>query len=158
MDLHPLWLQEHSASSLARLMPRIEARFAEVADPAEWEAYVERLRRHFPALFAQLHALYGHHYDFFFHLESILTSATSMWLTRSDELKALDAARAADPHWYESNQMVAASCYVDRFAGDLKGVRERIPYLSELGVTCLHLMPLFEGPEGDDDGGYAVSS
>lgn len=158
MDLHPLWLQEHSASSLARLMPRIEARFAGEADPAEWEAYVERMRLHFPALFAQLHALYGHQYDFFFHLESILTSATSMWLARSDELKALDAVRAADPHWYESHHMVGASCYVDRFAGNLKGVRERIPYLSELGVTCLHLMPLFEVPEGDDDGGYAVSS
>lgn len=158
MDLHPLWLQEHSASSLARLMPRIEARFAGEANPAEWEAYVERLRRHFPALFSQLHALYGHHYDFFFHLENILTSATELWLTRRDELKALDAVRSADPHWYESHHMVAASCYADRFAGDLNGVRERIPYLSELGVTCLHLMPLFESPEGDNDGGYAVSS
>ncbi|MEX2467029.1 MAG: amylosucrase [Gemmatimonadota bacterium] len=139
-------------------MPRIEARFAGQADPAEWEAYVERLRRHFPALFAQLHALYGHHYDFFFHLESILTSATEMWLARSDELKALDAVRTDDPHWYESHHMVGASCYVDRFAGDLDGLREQVPYLSELGVTCLHLMPLFDVPEGDDDGGYAVRS
>ena len=34
----------------------------------------------------------------------------------------------------------------------------RIPYLSELGVTYLHLMPVFKSPEGDNDGGYAVSS
>ncbi|MEX2472869.1 MAG: amylosucrase [Gemmatimonadota bacterium] len=158
MDLHPHWLQEHGASSLARLMPRIEARFAADADPAEWEAYVERMRRHFPRLFTELHALYGHHYDFFYHLESILVSATELWLERSDELKALDGARAADPHWYQSNQMVGASCYVDRFAGTLDGLRDGVPYLSELGVTCLHLMPLFEPPEGDDDGGYAVRS
>ncbi len=32
----------------------------------------------------------------------------------------------------------------------------RIPYLQELGVTYLHLMPLLATREGDDDGGYAV--
>jgi len=54
--------------------------------------------------------------------------------------------------------MVGAMCYVDRFAGDLEGLRERIPYLSELGITYLHLMPPFKVPEDDNDGGYAVSS
>ena len=158
MDPHPLWLQEHSASSFGRLLPRLEGRFAADADPVEWAAYVERLRRHFPRLFEQLHALYGHQYDFFYHLESILTSATEMWLGRPSELKVLDTARTAEPLWYQSSEMVGASCYVDRFAGDLEGMRGRIPYLTELGVTCLHLMPLFEAPEGDDDGGYAVRS
>jgi len=49
-------------------------------------------------------------------------------------------------------------CYVDLFAGDLEGLIDRIPYLTELGVSYLHLMPLFKTPEGDNDGGYAVSS
>ena len=35
---------------------------------------------------------------------------------------------------------------------------EQLPYLSELGITYLHLMPIFKVPEGDNDGGYAVSS
>ncbi|MGD8319280.1 MAG: amylosucrase [Gemmatimonadota bacterium] len=158
MEAHPDWIQEHSASSLARLLPRMEARFAGETDPAEWEAYVDRLRRHFPRLFGRLHALYGGQYDFFYHLESILASATEMWLARPGELKALDALREDDPFWYKSRRMVAASCYVDLFAGDLRGLRERLSYLSELGVSCLHLMPLFDVPEGDNDGGYAVRS
>jgi len=49
-------------------------------------------------------------------------------------------------------------CYADLFAGNLRGLCERIPYLLELGVNYLHLMPMFKVPEGDNDGGYAVSS
>ena len=54
--------------------------------------------------------------------------------------------------------MLGGVCYVDRYAEDLEGVRARIPYFRELGLTYLHLMPLFKAPEGDSDGGYAVSS
>ena len=39
-----------------------------------------------------------------------------------------------------------------------KGGQDRISYLKELGITYLHLMPLFKTPEGDNDGGYAISS
>ncbi|MEM7590781.1 MAG: alpha-amylase family glycosyl hydrolase [Cyanobacteria bacterium P01_A01_bin.83] len=51
-----------------------------------------------------------------------------------------------------------AMCYVDLFARDLQGLRDRLSYLKELGITYLHLMPLFKTPEGDNDGGYAISS
>ena len=34
----------------------------------------------------------------------------------------------------------------------------KIPYFKELGLTYLHLMPLFKMPRGENDGGYAVSS
>ncbi len=32
----------------------------------------------------------------------------------------------------------------DFFGGDLKGIEEKLPYLQELGVTCLYLNPIFE--------------
>ena len=32
----------------------------------------------------------------------------------------------------------------DYFGGDLKGVEEKLPYLSQLGVSCLYLNPIFE--------------
>ena len=32
----------------------------------------------------------------------------------------------------------------DYFGGDLKGIEEKLPYLKELGVTCLYLNPIFE--------------
>ncbi len=153
-----VWMEKESRSSLRRLLPRIEARFAQRAEPDDWNAYVHRLEKHFPQLFSRLHPLYGARYDFFYHLEAILASATEMWLNRPGELRALDALRETDPHWYQSHRLIGAMCYVDLFAGNLAGVRERIPYLTELGVSCLHLMPLFEMPKGDNDGGYAVSS
>src|SRR5947209_291823 len=54
--------------------------------------------------------------------------------------------------------MVGGMCYVDLFAGTLQGLRDQLPYLKKLGLTYLHLMPLFESPEGNSVGGYAVSS
>jgi len=152
------WFTEESEASLSRLLPRIESRYKSETDSVEWDMYVGRLKKFFPRLFNLLHDLYGHHYDFFYHLESIIGSATEMWLARPAELKALDALREGDPHWYLSNRMVGAMCYVDLFAGDLPGLRRRIPYLSELGITYLHLMPLFKVPESENDGGYAISS
>lgn len=150
--------ERQSVTSLSRLLPRLEERFRDRVEPVEWQSYIERLKTHFPRLFRLLYRLYGSQYDFFYHLENILATATSMWLERSDDLKALDVMRQADPQWYQSNRIVGAMCYVDLFAGDLQGIRERIPYLTELGITYLHLMPLFKCPEGDNDGGYAVSS
>ncbi|MDJ0674176.1 MAG: amylosucrase [Calothrix sp. MO_167.B42] len=150
--------QQSATKSLSRLMPRLEARFAEQVDRGMWQSYVQRLNTHFSSLFDLLYELYGHQYDFFYHLEDILATATQMWVQRSDELKALDVMREADPQWYQSQRLVGAMYYVDLFAGNLEGIRKRIPYLTELGITYLHLMPLFKCPEGDNDGGYAVSS
>ncbi|HEY9767375.1 MAG TPA: amylosucrase [Coleofasciculaceae cyanobacterium] len=150
--------EKRSATSLLRLLPRLEERFADRVDRVEWQGYLERINTHFPRLFRLLYQLYGNQYDFFYHLDNILATATKMWLERSDDLKALDVMRQADPQWYQSHRMVGAMCYVDLFAGNLQGIRDRIPYLTELGITYLHLMPLFKCPEGDNDGGYAVSS
>lgn len=152
------WLDKQSHTSLQRLLPRLDARFKEQVDADEWQNYLQRLKYHFPRLFKCLYHVYGAQYDFFYHLENILASATQMWLERPSELKALDAMREADPHWYQSNRLVGAMCYIDLFAGDLQGMFERIPYLKEMGINYLHLMPLFKEPEGDNDGGYAVSS
>jgi amylosucrase len=60
-------------------------------------------------------------------------------------------------NWFLSNKIAGMSLYVDRFAGNLKGLKDKLPYFDELGVNFLHLMPVFESPEGESDGGYAVS-
>jgi amylosucrase len=140
----------------ARLFPRIEAQFASASD--EWVEFKVRLDRHFPQLFRLLLTLYGTHYDFYYHLESILSTAAQMWLDRPAELKALDKQREADPRWFQSEKMAGGVCYIDLFAGDLRGLRSKIPSFKQLGLTYLHLMPLFRSPEGNSDGGYAVSS
>lgn len=35
---------------------------------------------------------------------------------------------------------------IDFYGGDLQGVKEKIPYLKELGVTAVYLNPIFEAP------------
>ncbi len=71
-------------------------------------------------------------------------------------LRVLDRRREVDPAWFQRAGMVGYACYADRFAGTLAGVRERLDYLAELGVTYLHLMPLLATRAGPNDGGYAV--
>jgi len=143
--------------SLTRLLPRLETEFTAHLNTPAWAAFRTRLDGHFADLFRLLLALYGQQYDFFYHLERILAMAAQSWLDRPDELKTLDTAREANPTWFQSEKMLGGVCYVDLFAGDLVKLRAKIPYFKELGLTYLHLMPLFKAPEGDSDGGYAVS-
>lgn len=151
-------LKRKSDATYRRLLPRLATQFEAQVDAGEWAGYVERLRVNFDRLFASLHYLYGHEYDFFYHVEAILASATQNWIDRPPQLKALDALRVHDPHWYQSHRMVGAMCYANHFAEDLQGLIRRIPYLADLGITYLHLMPVFKTPVGDNDGGYAVST
>ncbi len=76
---------------------------------------------------------------------------------RDPELKARDALREADPNWYRQNDNMGMMFYIDNFAGNLQGVRQRIPYLKECQVNYIHLMPFLKSPEGRSDGGYAVA-
>ena len=76
---------------------------------------------------------------------------------RKSSLCKRDAARLADPDWYRSEKLLGMMLYVDCFAGNLKGVQEKLPYLKECGVNYLHLMPLLKTVKGRSDGGYAVA-
>ncbi|MFZ5820987.1 MAG: alpha-amylase family protein [Chloroflexota bacterium] len=156
----PLSLDREALRSLDRLLSRLETCFADSirSDPTGWQEFTARLHRHFPRLFRLYYSLYSNRYDFFFHLEDLLNSLAIAWFQRPADLRGLDASREADPLWFQSNQMLGGVLYVDLFAGDLEGVRSKIPYFKELGLTYLHLMPFFEMPEGENDGGYAVSS
>lgn len=155
MREHELWLEQEAERTLARLLPRLEPVLAATTDR---DIFLGRLNEHFSRLFKLLFGLYGGHYDFFYHLEEMLSAAATAYADRSASLRALDTQREEDPVWFQSESMVGGVCYVDLFAGDLAGVRDRIPYFNELGLTYLHLMPLFAAPEDESDGGYAVSS
>jgi amylosucrase len=149
------WQEVESRRTLRRLVPRLAPHFAGV--PSRRAAFEARLDEHFPRLFHRLHALYGWHYDFFWHLEQVLVRMAASFAAREESLVEVDAAREVGPPWFASNRVLGGVCYVDRFAGDLAGVRARIPYFRELGLGYLHLMPLFKSPPGENDGGYAVS-
>jgi len=149
-----------SERTYKRLLPRLERELSSSvsSDPQGWQEFTTRLHEHFPSLFQLYLSIYGSRYDFFFHLEDLLLSLGRSWFARPQDLRELDQAREADPLWFQSNRMLGGVCYVDLFAGDLEGIKSKIPYFRELGLTYLHLMPLFKAPEGENDGGYAVSS
>ncbi|MBO4378973.1 MAG: alpha-amylase family protein, partial [Clostridia bacterium] len=79
------------------------------------------------------------------------------WQERPDSLKMMDRAREVYPEWYKGHDLVGMLMYVNAFAGNLQGVREKLDYITDCGVNYLHLMPLLESPKGRSDGGYAVS-
>lgn len=79
------------------------------------------------------------------------------YLDRNEELKATDLKREADQGWYKQNDMLGMMFYIDNFAGNMKGVEEKLDYIEQCKVNYIHLMPFLDTPEDRSDGGYAVS-
>jgi glycosidase len=158
--LTTLNLERETHRTLKRLLPRVERTLVDqiTVDAQGWDEFITRLDVHFPVLFKLYVEIYGNRYDFFYHLEDLLVSLARAWFARHNDLRVLDKAREQDPLWFQSNQMLGGVCYVDLFANNIEGIKSKIPYFKELGLTYLHLMPLFKAPEGENDGGYAVSS
>ena len=103
------------------------------------------------------HSLYGNHPEGekgFVRLVDVITRA---YLKRSAEMRQLDLEKERQGHWFLSNRITGMSLYVDRFAGSLAALSGKLDYFEELGVNFLHLMPVMQSPEGESDGGYAVS-
>ncbi len=125
---------------------------------AEVEVFRRRFEDHFHDLAAVFGAVYATRDDWQEQLTELVVESARSFAERPPELVALDDAREADAEWFQSTAMLGGVLYVDRYADDLEGVRQRIPYFTELGLTYLHLMPVFRSPEGNSDGGYAISS
>lgn len=153
-------LPREAARVLARLLPGLKQDLGVSIkeDPQAWQAFKQRLESNFEQLFRLYHILYGKRYDMLYHFENLLKSMAQAAFQRPADLRQLDRQREQNPLWFQSNQVLGGVCYVDLFAGDLAGIRAKIPYFKELGLTYLHLMPLFKMPEKENDGGYAVSS
>ena len=49
-------------------------------------------------------------------------------------------------HWEDTPLSYEKGYCMDFFGGDLQGIRQKIPYLKELGVTALYLNPIFVAP------------
>jgi amylosucrase len=90
--------------------------------------------------------------------DGLLTTLIKQHKSRSSLFLKKDATKTKKGNWFLSNEITGMSLYVDRFAGDLKGLADKLGYFHELGVNFLHLMPVFESPINESDGGYAVSN
>lgn len=154
-------LEYRAKVSLDRLLPRLRKE----AGPEEnsvnlerWAEFEERLSQHWIHLFSPLLTLYGSRYDFFYHLEVIVHTMAQNWMERPVELVALDEEHEGDSGWFLRTDLVGGALYVDLFSENLSKLNEHIPYFKKIGISYLHLMPLFAVRPGDNDGGYAVSN
>ena len=95
-------------------------------------------------------------YDAHTLLPQIVDVIARIHKARSAELRHRDNQRILQPDWFQDPSAIGYVCYTDLFAGNLQGIRSKIGYLKELGVTYLHLMPLLNPRPGNSDGGYAV--
>ena len=89
-------------------------------------------------------------------LPAVLDVVAAVHRDRRDALRDRDRDRVLRPDWFQDADALGYVAYADLFAGDLAGIGRRIDYLSGLGVTYLHLMPLLTPRPGANDGGYAV--
>jgi amylosucrase len=106
------------------------------------------------ALFTEIYGKHPAAADYFIKLIELITDG---YIARPGIFKNRDNDKENKGHWFLSNEITGMSLYVDRFCGNLVNMEGRLNYFKELGVNLLHLMPLFETPEGESDGGYAVS-
>lgn len=145
--------------TLKRLQPQLERVWQEsqISDAKQHE-FELRLNDHWRPLFGLLFELYHTRYDFFYHIEHVLLTAARAWAERADDLCDLDRHRINEPNWFQSERINGGALYVDLFGENLSKLREHVGYFKDLGLTYLHLMPLFAVRPGNNDGGYAIST
>ncbi|HIR13537.1 MAG TPA: amylosucrase [Candidatus Choladousia intestinavium] len=118
------------------------------------EEYYLRFQKHLD----ELKWLYTEVYNNEWMFDELCRQMYQFYTERRDDLKALDRKREADPDWYKKNDMLGVMLYVDNFAGNLQGVKEKLDYLKDSNINYVHLMPLLESPKDRSDGGYAVAN
>ena len=115
--------------------------------------FAERLGRHHD----ELRWLYMELYDNDDMFAELCDQMKRYYDERNEKLKTLDAEREAAGEWYRRRDMLGMMMYIDNFAGNIRGVQEKLPYLEKCSVNYIHLMPFLDSPKGRSDGGYAVA-
>ncbi|MEO8243238.1 MAG: alpha-amylase family protein [bacterium] len=129
---------------------------ARAASKAADEILELRLDRSAPDLWPMLEALYGQHPEYDSFRDNLLAALRKGWAARPADLRRLDLQRDLEPDWFQRPSMAGYVFYIDRFAGNLKGVLDHLNYLEDLGITYVHFMPCLKPRPGDSDGGYSV--
>ncbi|MCB1706877.1 MAG: alpha-glucosidase C-terminal domain-containing protein [Halioglobus sp.] len=119
--------------------------------------FYTRLGANFYAIYTLFNRLYGQREDFEQQLGRLVEVAARQYIARSAELRAIDQQRERDHEWFLGQQWVGMAMYLNGFANDLDGLARHLPYLQELGVNMVHVLPIMECPAGASDGGYAVN-
>lgn len=119
--------------------------------------FYTRLGANFYAIHSLFHLLYGERKDFPEQMLALVETLARRYVERPMYLRDSDLAREQHYDWFLSQKWVGMAVYCDRFADNLEDMRDKLPYLQDLGVNMLHIMPILACPPSASDGGYAVS-
>ncbi|WP_124552962.1 alpha-amylase family protein [Methylophilus methylotrophus] len=122
----------------------------------DWQHFYTRLGANFYAIHSLFQHLYGQRTDFKEQLGKLVNVLAQQYAQRAPHLRAKDLEREKNHDWFMQQKWVGMALYCQGFAGNLASMRERLPYLQELGINLVHIMPLCDCPELQNDGGYAV--
>ena len=145
--------EKKAAEEAAKKAKAAQKKAEEEAREKREQIYRERFARHFE----ELKWLYIELYENDSMFAELCDNMHRFYEERNQELKARDLDREKTPDWYKSNDMMGMMFYIDNFAGNMKGVEQKLDYLEESNVNYIHLMPFLDTPEGRSDGGYAVA-
>jgi amylosucrase len=126
----------------------------------EEERFYKTLQENTHAITSLYDALYKNHPGHRQGFSQLLGILETAFANRSSRLKERDAnkRKSREAQWFLSNTLCGMSLYVDRFCSTISKLENKLDYFNTLGVNLLHLMPLFESPAHESDGGYAVSN
>jgi len=143
---------------LVQIDSKVFDRLSKSLPPHQRDLFLLRLQRHFQDLYDGLFTVYGQRNDFADFLERLVLLMADQYVACPEMLKQHQVESMIWPDWFQHESMIGYITYADRFADGLKGIESHIDYLSELGVTYLHLMPFLKPRAGENDGGYAVAN
>ena len=89
------------------------------------DLFEQRLARHHD----ELRWLYMELYDNGDMFAELCDQMHRFYEERKPDLKKLDAGREADPEWFRGNDMLGMMLYIDCFAGNIRGVKDKLDYL-----------------------------
>ena len=115
--------------------------------------YRERFNKHFD----ELKWLYMELYNNDSMFAELCDNMERFFEERKNALHKSDIVREENPEWYKKNDMLGMMFYIDNFAGNMKGVQQKLDYIEKCNVNYIHLMPFLDTVEGRSDGGYAVA-
>jgi amylosucrase len=121
-------------------------------------AFYTRFIANAAAIDALYNEVYATHERAVISYDLLIDLVIATYKQRRKSLRRADAKKEAEGSWFVNNKLAGMSLYVDRFCGTIDNLEQRLWYFSKLGVNLLHLMPVFESPAGESDGGYAVSN
>ena len=109
----PVKKETEKAESTKELEQEFERRMAHHYDELKW-LYCE---------------LYENRMDMF---EDLCKNLKNIYMDRKPDLKKQDRVREQNPEWYKKNDILGMMMYVNAFAGNLKGVKEKLDMRSAI--------------------------